>query len=172
MHVLPVCLLFIILCIDRLTVDRQKNAADPRSKPTTFSKSTSSGILRKHLYEHHLDVWVAGCDHLKISIKAKEAKPYVEDYRARTECRTAGSHPEPPEKRTQFSQEAFVDAIVEFIVGDDQVSCYFVLAARSNSLAVPQRCRKQRTTRHLSHAAVRAQRFRYSASNKNPKAHH
>lgn len=98
------------------------HAADPRSHKKTFSKTTSTGVLRKHLYEHHLDVWVAGCDQLKILIKAKEAKPFVDDYRARKEHTTAGaSDPKPEEKRTEFSQEAFVDAIVEFIVGDDQV---------------------------------------------------
>ncbi|KAJ7433151.1 hypothetical protein FB451DRAFT_1064717, partial [Mycena latifolia] len=65
--------------------------------------------------------WVAGCDQLKIPIKAKEAKKYVDDYRARKQHTTAStSEPELPEPRTQFSQEAFVDAIVEFIVGDDQ----------------------------------------------------
>ncbi|KAJ6495971.1 hypothetical protein C8R45DRAFT_926503 [Mycena sanguinolenta] len=80
-----------------------------------------TGVLRKHLYEHHLDVWVAGCDQLKIAIKAKEAKPFADDYRARREHTTAStSDPKPQEKRTEFSQEAFVDTIVEFIVGDDQ----------------------------------------------------
>ncbi|KAJ7852454.1 hypothetical protein B0H14DRAFT_3450727 [Mycena olivaceomarginata] len=39
---------------------QQKHAADPRSRKKTFSKTTSTGVLRKHLYEHHLDVWVAG----------------------------------------------------------------------------------------------------------------
>jgi hypothetical protein len=98
------------------------HAADPRNYTKTYSKATSTGILRKHLFEHHLDVWVAGCDQLNIPIKAKEAKPFVDDYRARKEHTAAGaSDPKPQEKRTEFSQEAFVDAIVEFIVGDDQV---------------------------------------------------
>ncbi|KAJ7939901.1 hypothetical protein B0H13DRAFT_2457946 [Mycena leptocephala] len=62
-------------------------------------KTTSTGILRKHLYEHHLDVWVAGCDQLNIPLKAKEAKPFVDDYRARKEHTTAGaSDPKPQEK--------------------------------------------------------------------------
>lgn len=85
-----------------------------------------SGVLRKHLYETHLDAWVSGCDQLKITIKAKEAKQHVDDYRRRKE-QTTGAAPnsEPGKKRTQFSQEAFVDAIVEFIVGDDQVHSLF-----------------------------------------------
>ncbi|KAJ7831395.1 hypothetical protein B0H14DRAFT_3464096 [Mycena olivaceomarginata] len=43
------------------------------------------------------NAWVEGCDQLKIPIKAKEAAKFVDAYR-----------------------EAFVDAIVEFIVSDDQ----------------------------------------------------
>lgn len=88
-----------------------------------FASSTSSGVLRKHLYEHHVDAWVEGCDKLNIPIKAKEASKYVDAYRARKGQRTgASSSSEPGQKRTEFSQEAFVDALVEFIVGDDQVS--------------------------------------------------
>ncbi|KAJ6545312.1 hypothetical protein B0H19DRAFT_896983, partial [Mycena capillaripes] len=65
--------------------------------------------------------WVEGCDQLKIPIKAKEAAPYVNDYHVRKHQKTgATSNSEPGKKRTQFSQEAFVDAIVEWIVGDDQ----------------------------------------------------
>lgn len=111
-----------------LIIDRQTHAANPRHQVKKFSKSTSTGVLRKHLYENHLDLWVAGCDQLKITVKAKEAKKYVDDYRARKQHTAASaSDPEPPELRTQFSQEAFVDAIVEFIVGDDQVRCiYFI----------------------------------------------
>ncbi|KAJ7463230.1 hypothetical protein FB451DRAFT_463925, partial [Mycena latifolia] len=91
------------------------------AKLTTFSGSTSSGVLRKHLYENHLDAWVEGCDKLKITIKAKEAIKHVEEYRNRKQHTTGTApNPKPETKRTAFSQEAFVDAIVEFIVGDDQ----------------------------------------------------
>ncbi|KAJ7811467.1 hypothetical protein B0H14DRAFT_2606507 [Mycena olivaceomarginata] len=44
--------------------------ATSHNQPT---HSTSTGILRRHLYEHHVDAWVEGCDRLKIPIKAKEA---------------------------------------------------------------------------------------------------
>ncbi|KAJ7255520.1 hypothetical protein B0H12DRAFT_1016416, partial [Mycena haematopus] len=65
--------------------------------------------------------WVEGCDQLKIPIKAKEAAKYVDAYRVRKSQKTGGaSNSEPGKKRTPFSQEAFVDAIVEFVVGDDQ----------------------------------------------------
>ncbi|KAJ7936657.1 hypothetical protein B0H13DRAFT_1469856, partial [Mycena leptocephala] len=94
---------------------------DPHTGSTKFSRTTSSGVLRKHLYEHHVDAWVEGCDKLKIPIKAKEAASHVDAYRVRKHQKTgATSNSEPGKKRTPFSQEAFVDAIVEFIVGDDQ----------------------------------------------------
>ncbi|KAJ7463220.1 hypothetical protein FB451DRAFT_1043180, partial [Mycena latifolia] len=104
---------------------RQQHATDSHAKLTTFSGSTSSGVLRKHLYENHLDAWVEGCDKLKITIKAKEAIKHVEEYRNRKQHTTGTApNPKPETKRTAFSQEAFVDAIVEFIVGDDQVCFY------------------------------------------------
>ncbi|KAF7328561.1 HAT family dimerization domain-containing protein [Mycena venus] len=85
---------------------KQRHAANPHIGTYKFSTNTSTGILRRHLYEHHVDAWVEGCDRLKIQIKAKEA--------------ASTSTSEPGKKREQFSQEAFVNAIVEWIVGDDQ----------------------------------------------------
>ncbi|KAJ6540365.1 hypothetical protein B0H19DRAFT_959772, partial [Mycena capillaripes] len=65
--------------------------------------------------------WVEGCDQLKIPIKAKDAAPFVDEYRARMRQKTgATSNSEPGKKRTQFSNDAFVNAIVKWIVGDDQ----------------------------------------------------
>ncbi|KAJ7708536.1 hypothetical protein B0H14DRAFT_2415342, partial [Mycena olivaceomarginata] len=87
---------------------------------TKFAKSTSTGVLRKHLYEHHIDAWVEGCDQLKIPIKAKEAAKFVDAYRVRKHQKTGNTSNSEPGKRKPFSQEAFIDAIVEFIVGDDQ----------------------------------------------------
>ncbi|KAJ7701898.1 hypothetical protein B0H17DRAFT_924065 [Mycena rosella] len=83
--------------------------------------STSSGVLCKHLYKHHLEAWVEGCDKLKYTIKAREAKQYVDEYRARKGGKTGTApNPELDKNQQEFSQEAFVDALVEFIVGDDQ----------------------------------------------------
>ncbi|KAF7334741.1 HAT family dimerization domain-containing protein [Mycena sanguinolenta] len=98
-----------------------QRSANPHVGTTKFSTTTSTGVLRKHLYEHHLEAWVEGCDQLKIPITAKEAAPHVEQYRIRKNQKTGStSTQEPGKKRTKFSQEAFVDAIVEWIVSDDQ----------------------------------------------------
>jgi hypothetical protein len=79
-------------------------------------------VLRRHLYENHLDSWVLGCDKLDIPIaNSKEAQRYVAEYRKRHgQGNTNG--PERTDERRRFSQEAFVDAVMEFIVADDQVS--------------------------------------------------
>ncbi|KAJ7155918.1 hypothetical protein C8R43DRAFT_884280, partial [Mycena crocata] len=65
--------------------------------------------------------WIAACDQLKIPITAKEALPTVEDYRRRQSQQSPGSSSSGNRKAQRpFSHEAFVDALVEFIVGDDQ----------------------------------------------------
>jgi hypothetical protein len=83
---------------------------------------TSTGVLRKHLYEQHADEWISGCDQLKIPINAKEAQPAVAEYRRRhgQHSGTSGGSGQTKSRRS-FTHEAFVDAIVEFIIGDDQV---------------------------------------------------
>jgi hypothetical protein len=94
---------------------RNLHETDPSHDVAKFSERTGTGVLRRHLYEYHLSEWVKGCDQLGIQITAKGAMPAVNAFR--------GLRVEPEETaRKPFSNEAFVDAIVEFIVGDDQVS--------------------------------------------------
>jgi hypothetical protein len=63
-------------------------------------------------------MWVAACDEFKIKITAKQAQPAVLEYRHRQGHTTA--IPEVKESPS-FSQDAFVDAITEWIIADDQV---------------------------------------------------
>jgi hypothetical protein len=93
------------------------HAADPSHKVVKFSLKTSTGPLRRHLYEHHLDMWVTACDKLNINITAKEAANAVARHRQETGSISSSQ----PRVKTSFSKEAFVDAIVEFIVANDQV---------------------------------------------------
>ena len=91
-----------------------------RKKISTFSLKTGTGVLRRHLFEHHIDSWIEGCDKLRIPITAKEAQRAVTDYRRRKgQANTNSTENAKPGR--PFSQEAFVDAIVEFVVSDDQV---------------------------------------------------
>ncbi|KAK7006945.1 HAT family dimerization domain-containing protein, partial [Favolaschia claudopus] len=97
-------------------------AANPNTDvPEPSGPNTSTGILRRHLYEHHLAAWVNGCDQLKITIKSEEALKVVNAYRAKQNSSTDNDPTADSEKpRPAFSKEAFVDAIVEWIVSDDQ----------------------------------------------------
>ena len=71
--------------------------------------------MRKHLFTEHIDEWVPACQDLNIWISAAAAMPSVRKFLNEPEDTPLESeHP-------KYSKEAFVDALVEFIVGDDQV---------------------------------------------------
>ncbi|KAJ7884388.1 hypothetical protein B0H14DRAFT_2564440 [Mycena olivaceomarginata] len=100
---------------------QQLRVTHPHVKATAFSLNTSSGTMRKHLYERHADEWISGCDQLGIPITAKDAQPAVEKFRQRYGQQSGtGGTTSGAKGRRPFSHEAFVDALVEFIVGDDQ----------------------------------------------------
>ena len=77
--------------------------------------TTSTGTLRKHFAGEHIEGWVTGCDNLGIKITAEGVMPAVRKFRAQPEPTSLeGEHQE-------YTKEAFVEAILEFIVGDDLV---------------------------------------------------
>jgi hypothetical protein len=101
---------------------RQIHATDLSHRVAKFGPNTATGPLRRHLYENHTEAWIADCERLKIKIKSKEAVEYIRGFREE-----AGSAGPDPNARKPYSKEAFVDAIVEWIVGDDQVSVFVEL---------------------------------------------
>ncbi|KAK7059379.1 hypothetical protein R3P38DRAFT_2758829 [Favolaschia claudopus] len=103
-----------------LVVAEQRVVAPDGVKRECAFCNTSTGILRRHLYERHLEAWVQGCDQLKIEITAREALPHVEAYRGKQNGSNSSSTADSAKKQPPFSNEAFVDAIVEWIVSDDQ----------------------------------------------------
>jgi len=86
---------------------------------TRYGKKTSTTVRRSHLCESHPSAWIAACDKLGIDIMAKGAQNTVRNYRK--EHNQASSTADPEDLRKCFTPEAFVDAIVDFIVSDDQV---------------------------------------------------
>ena len=67
------------------------------------------------MYSEHIAEWVTGCNDLNIKITAQAALPAVHEFR---------NEPEPTSlegEHQEYTKEAFVEAILEFIVGDDQV---------------------------------------------------
>jgi hypothetical protein len=75
--------------------------------------------MRKHLYNEHLEQWVTSCDELDIKITAQAAIPAVKAFRQEPVNTPLES------KRPKYSKDTFVEAILEFIIGDDQVCPHF-----------------------------------------------
>ncbi|KAF8238196.1 hypothetical protein L208DRAFT_1044510, partial [Tricholoma matsutake] len=62
----------------------------------------------------HIEEWVTGCNNLKIKITAEAALPAVHKFHAEPE------HTSLEVEHQEYTKEAFVEAILKFIVGDDQ----------------------------------------------------
>lgn len=111
---------FVTLSLANEHYRRQIHLSNPEHIVANFSTGTSTSGPRKHLVDNHLAAWVDSCDKLKIPITAKGAEETASRYRQQRDQMTpSASHPQ--EARPEFSHEAFVNAIIEWIVGDDQV---------------------------------------------------
>ena len=89
--------------------------------------------MRKHLYSVHLDEWVTTCDQLHIPINSNAAAEHVRNFRKEPAPTSLES------ERPEYSKEAFIDAIVDFVVGDDQVCGKFhLIFKRSNQYTVSE----------------------------------
>jgi len=82
------------------------------------------------LYKFHLNEWFEECDKHSIKITADKAKPWVDSYR-RWRSQTREYPSVDPGTRKKYSNEAFVDALAEFIIADDQVVKSHVLFGAS-----------------------------------------
>lgn len=86
-----------------------------------YEKTTSVGILRRHLQTEHLDSWLAECQSLDLVAKGKAAQGSM-----------GASHGTGPRSqghsRPQFSPERFINALVEFIVVNDLVCLYLFIS--------------------------------------------
>lgn len=78
--------------------------------------------MRRHLAYAHTGAWILGCDQLQIKITASEVREVVRQYRedqGQDWDTILTRDSELP--RTQFTKEHFVDGLVRWISGDDQV---------------------------------------------------
>ncbi|KAF8815028.1 hypothetical protein BYT27DRAFT_7080879, partial [Phlegmacium glaucopus] len=94
-------------------VCRQAHATDPSHHVSDFSVTTSTSGLRKHLFTDHIAEWITSCDDLNIPITAAAAVEAIRKFRKEPETTPLES------ERPQYSKEAFIDVIVDFVVGDD-----------------------------------------------------
>lgn len=103
--------------------DSQQHESNPKVDVASYSNTTSTTVMRKHLAENHLSAWVDGCDRLNIKISAsRNIQKDIDSFRWQTQNQPLGETDEEANpSRAQYSPEAFVDAIMEFIVADDQV---------------------------------------------------
>lgn len=97
----------------------------------TFSKGTGSSNLREHLVDSHRNEWVKSCLEQGITIKGKDGLAAKAAYEAE---QLGGYLTNPSElssgDRPQFSREAFVDSLVEWIAADDQVGIVHITSQR------------------------------------------
>lgn len=99
---------------------RHDRASGKKTKQTKYGLTTGTGTLRKHLSDRHLDDWVPACDAQDIQITAKETKSTLEEYRLDQGVSTTTGL-DSQSLRPEFSSCAFVEAIIKWIVADDQV---------------------------------------------------
>jgi hypothetical protein len=99
---------------------RQKQAVDSSFVVQTYGSKTGTTVLRTHLCNEHLGPWVDGCDRFKIPIVAKTFQDRVDEYRKANGSSHARQE-DPALPTRAYSREAFIDAIVEWIISDDQV---------------------------------------------------
>jgi hypothetical protein len=94
---------------------RKERLANSEHHITTFGSSTGLSNVRRHLFNNHIADWVKACEDQKIQIRGADAKRAVQRFRNLPEATQLEAD------RPEFSKENFVDAIAEFVVGDDQV---------------------------------------------------
>ena len=112
--------------------------------------------LRKHLYNDHLEQWVTACDDLEIEITAQAAIPFVKKFRQEpADTPLESEHPE-------YTKEAFVEAMIEFIVGDDQVCPDFLIYVKINISLGYQCYWVSKTQEDISSSSWRAEGVQYS----------
>lgn len=98
----------------------------------SYAATTGTSVLRKHLIDHHRDEWISACMRMKIKITAQQAQPVLDNYRAKfgDQHQAELNGGSGPAGRKPFSNEAFLDAICDWVVADDQVghNLYILIA--------------------------------------------
>ena len=98
---------------------RQAHAVNSTHHISHFGINTSTSNLRKHLFADHIGDWVDSCQKLNIPITAVAALEAIRQYRKEPVATPLES------ERPQYSKEAFIDAMIDFVVGDDLVCFSF-----------------------------------------------
>ena len=141
----------------------------------SFSCETGTSLLHAHLMKFHLAQWVDSCDQLKIPITAEIAKHAVASYHASKgqSSSQSTSLKERPEDICEYSYEAFVDAITQFIIADDQVQLWLLRRYVLDKIFYHSHWTslKSSPTSNLHAPLTRSQGFQYSSLDHDLKPH-
>jgi hypothetical protein len=80
----------------------------------SYSRTTATGTLQRHLTTSHLEDWVSECKTKGLTVKSEAVLEAVAAYHG------VKSKPQAT-PRPQFSSELFVDTVADFIISTDQV---------------------------------------------------
>jgi hypothetical protein len=85
--------------------------------------------LRNHLRDNHAEAWFSACDKLGLNISAKTAQKKLAEFRFQqgSTLPNLDGCSVPEQLRQGFSKETFIDAIVDFIIADDQVRLFITI---------------------------------------------
>lgn len=97
-------------------------SVNPSFEVYPYATDTATGILCAHMYNEHIKEWVTTCDKFKILITAERAQVPVANYWSKD---TTSSSNDRPLNIHEYSHEAFVDGITEFIIANNQVFIYY-----------------------------------------------
>jgi len=98
----------------------KEHEASHKHDVVSFADHTSISNVRRHLFKHHIGDWVKACDDLQIKIYGTNARLAVQRFK---------NLPPPTDMEAdspEYSKEAFIDALTEFVVADDQVCKTFI----------------------------------------------
>lgn len=97
---------------------RAIHGADSQHAVQKYSFATSIDNIRKHFLRKHADAWFSACQHFKIKVRGRYGSDFNEWLQHQN--LPAEDLSQQQEERIAFSMGAFIDALVDFIVADDQ----------------------------------------------------
>ena len=92
------------------------HAINTAHKITDYAKSTTTGVIRRHLFKKHKADWFKACKDFGLQVSGTEYQTAFAEYFSLPQ-----TSPTDDKSQPKFSPEAFVNALVEFVVGDDLV---------------------------------------------------
>lgn len=110
-------IIFIIFPI-YFKIYRALHEGNSHLKVHAYSANTATSSLRSHLLRNHMTEWVTECQRLNIPLKGKEGEEAFAKFTGQPLQRQA-------EVRTPFSQDSFLDGLVQFIIATNQVCVVF-----------------------------------------------